>query len=78
MAAAELLEGGIDGDAGPARKASNIAANSPPPAAGQSATAPWASESFGSLNNTAGFVPVCTPSPSQAGHQPSALLKEKL
>ena len=45
---------------------------------GQRATAPWASVSFGSRSKAAGLVPVCVPSPSQAGHQPSGLLKEKL
>ena len=48
-----------------------------PPPAGHSATAPSASVSFGSRSKAAGLVPVCTPSPSQPGHQPSGLLKEK-
>ena len=41
-------------------------------------SAPSASVSFGSRSSAAGFAPVCVPSPSQAGHQPSELLNEKL
>ena len=47
-------------------------------AVGHSPTAPWASVSLGSRNSAAGLAPVCVPNPSQAGHQPSELLNEKL
>jgi len=33
---------------------------------------------FTEVSKAAGFVPVCMPSPSHAGHQPKGLLKEKL
>ena len=45
---------------------------------GHSATAPWPSVSFASLSKAVGFAPVWVPSPSQAEHQPSGLLNEKL
>jgi len=45
---------------------------------GQRPTAPAASVSFGSRSSAAGFAPVCVPRPSQAVHQPSELLNEKL
>ena len=44
---------------------------------GHKATAPWARVRFGSRSSAAGLAPVCTPKPSQAGHQPSELLNEK-
>ncbi len=62
----------------PREKLSSISAKSRFDAPGHNATAPWAKESLGSRSKAAGFVPVCTPRPSQAGHQPKGLLKEKL
>ncbi len=78
MLAAELLEGHVERHAGRAGEAFQHRRGT----AGCRARAtaprrPSASVSFGSRSRAAGFVPVCTPSPSQAGHQPSGLLKEK-
>ena len=62
----------------PREKLSSIRPKSRFDAPGHKPTAPWAKESLGSRSKAAGFVPVCTPRPSQAGHQPKGLLKEKL
>ena len=62
----------------PREKLSSIRPKSRFDAPGHKPTAPWAKESLGSRSKAAGFVPVCTPRPSQAGHQPKRTVEGEI
>ncbi len=75
---AELLEGDVGRHAGGLHQAASIMAKMRLSAPGHRATAPSASVRSGSRKTPPDWLPTCTPNPSQAGHQPNALLNEKL